>query len=199
MNNMKQIALAMHCYHDAYKSFPPAYVADESGRPMHSWRVLILPFLEQQPLFEQYNFDEPWDSPANRALEDLMPEAYRCPSNVSSNLCETDYAMIVGPGTLFDGTEPTQISDILDGTSNTLLCVEATGSGIHWMEPRDLDFEQFSFQINGAAGFGIGSSHPGGANAAMCDGSVHFLGETLDPSTLKRLITIGDGEPVGDF
>jgi len=198
-NNLKQIALAMHNYHDTYKSFPPAYIADESGRPMHSWRVLILPFLEQGPLFDQYNFDEPWDSPENLVLADLMPDVFRCPSDVSSGPLETSYAMIVGPGTLFDGVDPAGFRDILDGTSNTLLSVEAAGSGIHWMEPRDLDFEQLRLQINGPAGFGIRSHHPRGVEAAMCDGSVHFLSNGLDPKVLERLITIADGEPVGDF
>lgn len=198
-NNLKQIALAMHNYHDVYKCFPPAYVADESGRPIHSWRVLILPFLEQRALFEQYNFDEPWDSPENLVLADLMPELFRCPSDVSSGALETSYAMLVGPGTLFDGAEPAQIQDILDGTSNTLLCVEATGSGIHWMEPRDLDVEQLSLEINGPAGFGIRSHHPGGVQAALCDGSVRFLSNNLDSETLERLIIKADGEPIGNF
>jgi hypothetical protein len=198
-NNLKQIALAMHNYHDTYGSLPPAYIADESGRPMHSWRVLILPFLEQGALFAQYNFDEPWDSPENLALADLMPEVFRCPSDASSGALETGYAMIVGPGTLFDGADPARFQDITDGTSNTLLSVEAAGSGIHWMEPRDLDVEQLRLQINGPAGFGIRSHHPGGVEAAMCDGSVHFLSNSLDPKMLERLITIADGEPVGDF
>ena len=65
---LRQIALALQCYHDVYKSFPPAYVADETGKPMHSWRVLILPFLEQKALYDQYRFDEPWDGPNNGKL-----------------------------------------------------------------------------------------------------------------------------------
>ena len=62
-NNLKQIGLAFHNYHDAHKTFPPAYIPDKDGKPMHSWRVLILPYLEQQALYKRYNFDEPWDSP----------------------------------------------------------------------------------------------------------------------------------------
>jgi hypothetical protein len=78
--NLKQIALALHNYHDTYGTFPPAYVADENGRPMHSWRVLILPFLESSDVYSKYRFDEPWDGPHNRLLADRMPYAYRCPS-----------------------------------------------------------------------------------------------------------------------
>jgi hypothetical protein len=80
-NNMKAIALAMHNYHDTYGSFPPAYIPDENGKPMHSWRVLILPMLDQQFLYSQYDFDQPWDSPANRSVMDRMPAIYGCPSS----------------------------------------------------------------------------------------------------------------------
>jgi hypothetical protein len=72
-SNLKQIALALHNYHDTFGAFPPAYVADESGKPMHSWRVLILPFLESSPLYDKYRFDEPWDGPNNRQLLKHMP------------------------------------------------------------------------------------------------------------------------------
>jgi len=198
-NNLKQLALAMHNYHDTYKCFPPAYVADEDGRPMHSWRVLLLPYLEQQPLYEQYNFDEPWDSPANLALADIMPDVFRCPSDPSTPFSNTSYAMIVGPGTLFDGTRPCRIADISDGTSNTIMLVEAAGSGINWMEPTDLDVQKLALGINNPSGQGIRSYHPGGANVAMCDGSVRFISATINPQTLKALITKAGGEPVGDF
>ncbi|MFH1269122.1 MAG: DUF1559 domain-containing protein, partial [Planctomycetota bacterium] len=195
----KQIGLAMHNYHDAYKCFPPAYIPDENGQPMHSWRVLILPFLDSSPLCDQYNFDEPWDGPGNRALADLMPGVYHCPSEPPSGASHTGYAMIVGPGTLFDGAEVTRFRDVLDGTSNTILFVEVSGAEIHWMEPRDLDLKAIRLRINNPAGPAIRSRHPGGVNAAFCDGSVHFLSETIDPETLRLLITKADGNPVGRF
>jgi len=198
-NNLKQLALAMHNYHDTYKCFPPAYIADESGKPMHSWRVLVLPFIEQQALYERYDFDEPWDSPANLALAQTVIPAFRCPSDAVASGPETNYVMIVGPGTLYDGEESTSMRNIKDGTSNTIMFVEVVGSGINWLEPRDLDIEQLSFQINAPGGQGIQSSHPGGANVAFCDGSVRFLSETIDPQTLQNLITIDDGNPVGGF
>jgi len=199
-NNLKHLALAMHNYYDTYQSFPPAYIADEAGRPMHSWRVLILPFVEQQALYELYNFDEPWNSPDNRALADVIPEVYRCPSEPpSGGSHNTAYAMIVGPGTLFDGAEVTRFRDVLDGTSNTILFVEVSGAEIHWMEPRDLDLEALRLRINNPAGPAIRSRHPGGVNSAFCDGSVRFLSETIDPETLRLLITRADGNPVGRF
>ena len=75
LNNLKQIALALHNYHDVYGVFPPAYIPDAQGKPKHSWRVLILPFLEEQGTYEKYDFDEPWDGPNNRALLTSMPRA----------------------------------------------------------------------------------------------------------------------------
>ncbi len=81
-NNIKQLAFALHNYHDAYGQFPPAFVPDQDGRPIHSWRVLILPFIEQQGLYQQYEFAEPWDGPNNRRLLSQIPSLYRCPSDV---------------------------------------------------------------------------------------------------------------------
>ena len=80
-NNLKQIGIALHSYHDVYKTFPPAYIPDEDGKPMHSWRVLILPFIEQQALYEQYDFNEPWDGPNNSQLANVVISVYQCPSS----------------------------------------------------------------------------------------------------------------------
>jgi len=194
MNNMKQISLAMMCYQDQHGCYPPAYLADEDGRPMHSWRVLILPYLEEQMLYEQYNFDEPWDSPDNLALAGMMPSIYRCPSDEVNDGTETSYAVIVGPDTAFPGAESVTMAQIRDGMSNTLLAVEATGSGINWLEPRDLDAEEVNlFGINSGNVGGIQSNHANGANAAFCDGSVQSLSEAIDPETLRLLINRSDG------
>jgi prepilin-type processing-associated H-X9-DG protein len=195
-NNMKQIALAMHNYHDTYNCFPPAYLADENGKPMHSWRVLLLPFLEQQALYEQYNFDEPWDSPANQRIAATVLDVYRCPSDPNPIAPQTCYVMIVGPETVSDGTKATSIREITDGTSNTILFIEATGSGIGWTEPRDLDATTITFQVNEPLGGEIESPHPGGANCAFCDGSVRFLSDFVDPEELRAMSTIAGGEAV---
>jgi len=198
-NNLKQIGLAIHNYHACHGCLPPACIADENGRPMHSWRVLILPFIEQSPLYDQYDFDEPWDGPANAALADLMPQIYRCPSDGTAAMSETSYAMIVGPGTLFEDAEVTRFHDVLDGLSNTIMVVEVAGAGIPWMEPMDLDVEQISLRINQPVGPEIRSHHPGGVNVLICDGSVRFVSETIDPEVLKALITKAGKEAVGAF
>jgi len=194
INNMKQIGLALHNYHDQYKCFPPAYVTDEDGKPLYSWRVLLLPYLEGDWLYQQINLDEPWDSPNNLALADLMPQTYRCPSASNANPAETSYVMIVGPGTVSDGPKTTSFRAITDGSSNTLLVVEEANSGINWMEPRDLDATTITYSINDGSPEGIRSDHPGGANVLFCDGSVRFLSDMTSPSDLKSMTTIAGGE-----
>jgi prepilin-type processing-associated H-X9-DG protein len=199
VNNLKQIGVAMHNYHDVYRCFPPAYVPDADGKPMHSWRVLILPFLEQQSLYDQYDFNEPWDGPNNIRLADSIPAVYACPDSVFSN-SNTCYAMIVGPDTISDGPSAARLADIKDGTANTLMVVEAAGNGINWMEPRDLDAQKLSFVINDRpTPGGIKSDHPGGANVVFCDGAVRFLPDTTSPGVVKDLSTIAGGERIPEF
>jgi prepilin-type processing-associated H-X9-DG protein len=199
VSNLKQITIAMHEYHDANGSFPPAYLADEDGNPMHSWRVLLLPFLEEKLLYDQYDFDQPWNSPHNQALADLMPAAYRCPSDENADLSETSYVMIVGPGTIGDGPNAAKNADITDGMHNTIMLVEMADSGINWLEPRDLDVQEMSFEVNDPAGNSISSRHPGVANVAFADGSVQSIDDDIDPETVKAMTTIAGGEEVSEF
>jgi prepilin-type processing-associated H-X9-DG protein len=204
-HNLMQIGLAMHNYHDQWKCFPPAYTTDQAGQPLHSWRVLLLPYLdEQRPegLYEQLNLDEPWDSPANRKALDSVetPYAYRCPSDPETygadSPRETSYAMLVGPGTVSNGSSWTTYKRISDGTSNTILVAEVTGLGIHWAEPRDLPFQKMSFRINDPDHQGIGSHHTGGAQMVFCDGAVMFIPNFTDPRLVQALATIAGGEDV---
>src|SRR5262249_38134338 len=101
-NNLKQIGLALLNYESTYGTFPPAYIADESGKPMHSWRVLILPQLGEGALYEQYRFDEPWDGPSNRRLLSEMPAIYACRSHAGRNPgTNTAYAAALGERCVF--------------------------------------------------------------------------------------------------
>jgi prepilin-type processing-associated H-X9-DG protein len=196
-NNLRRIGVAMQAYHEEHGTFPPAYIADENGRPMHSWRVLILPYLDLQALYDQYDLEEPWDGPNNILLADLMLEAYRCPSDVSTvGQFDTSYAMIVGPGTISDGPTGTKSSEIRDGPSNTIMVVEVAGAGIHWMEPRDLNAKEISFGVNEDLGDGIQSDHAGVANVLFCDGSVRSLSNSAEPKTVQATCTIAGGEVV---
>lgn len=198
-NHLKQIAIALQNYHDVYGSFPPAYIADANGKPMHSWRVLILPFAEQKDLYDAYDFSEPWDGPHNSKLHSQIPPYFRCPSHSGQPTGETDYLAVVGPGTVWPGSTTTKFTQITDGTACTLLVVEAHGSGIHWMEPRDLHLVQMPLAINPPRGTGISSPHGGtkskGARAAFADGHTQFLPSSLTPAELTALLTIAGGEP----
>ena len=194
---LKSIACALHNYHDVYGCFPPAYVADKNGRPMHSWRVLILPYLEHQELYEQYRFDEPWNGPHNSKLDITDVWDFWCPGDRSGPRTQTNYLLVVGPETVWPGTRCMRLNEIRDGTRNTILVVEVRQSGIHWMEPRDLDIAKMPLAINAKAGQGISSSHNGGAWVAFADGHLAFLPNTLPPAQLRGLLTTGSGKPGG--
>lgn len=196
-NNLRQIGLALQNYHSAHGCFPPAFLADDEGRPMHSWRVLILPYLDHKWLYDQYDFDEPWDGPANLALADLMPDVYRCPSDIGpGDAPETSYAMVVGPGTISDGPTPSRISQIRDGLAGTLMVVEVAGSHINWLEPRDCRIEELASPGADGEGPGICSGHPDVVNVLFCDGSVRAISDWLDPEVVQALSTIAGGEEV---
>lgn len=197
VNNLKMIGIAMHNYADVHGAFPPAYLADENGKPMHSWRVLLLPYLEHQELYDRYDFSEPWDGPNNRQLAALIPNVFACPSHAAGGPANTttSYAIISGPGTLFEADKSSSISSVTDGLSNTLLVAEATGAAIPWMEPRDLDVALMTMTLNGSPN-DISAAHPGVAQALFADGSCRALQSSLSPETLRAMLTKAGGEPV---
>lgn len=202
--NLHNIGIALHNYHDAFESFPPAYATNRRGTPIHSWRVFTLPQIGQATLFNQYDFGESWNGPANTALAQSVGflEVYECPSDKEERDSEqpwTSYVAIVGPHTAWPGERPARIQHFTDGTSNSFLVVESHNSGIHWMEPRDLRVAEMSPTINPASGQGISSVHDGGCFALTADGAVYFLSGRTDAETLRRLREIDDGEIVGDF
>ena len=197
-NNLKQIAIAFLNYHDVHKTFPPAYIPDKDGRPMHSWRVLILPFMEQQALYQQYNFNEPWDSPHNQVVTSTVIPTYKCPS-APDRPTETNYMVITGPGTLFEGAEACSIAKISDGTSNTILVVEVAGTGVNWAEPRDLDASKFSPPFSPPRPDAPGSYHPAGLNVVLGDGSTRFLSNSIDPATAQGLTTRAGDERIQPY
>ncbi len=185
--NLKAIALAMHNYVDQQGTFPPAAKYDANGKPVLSWRVLILPYLEQQGLYEQFHLDEPWDSPHNKPLADRMPTVFQCESAQRPSPSLTTYQVVVDPRSMFTG-EPTEVpvSSVSDGTRATLLVVEAANP-VPWTKPEDLSLASSEPLL------GMGSKHPGGFVAAMADGSFRFIktsGENaISPQDLRALVT----------
>ncbi|TWU13496.1 hypothetical protein CA54_23310 [Symmachiella macrocystis] len=201
-NNLKQIGLALHNYHDVYGMFPPAYVSNGQGQPMHSWRVLILPYVDDskdRAIYDQYHFDEPWDGPHNLGLLEKTPQLYRCPSHKDAEAGTTDYAAVVGDACVMRGTVPVTIREITDGTSNTIVLGESSGSRIRWTEPRDVSLGTFK-HIGDVDGFS--SEHDGmqgGAFTLLADGSVHFVSEEMPAESVKKLFTLAGGEEMPPY
>ena len=189
-NNLKQIAIAMHNYHDTYRKFPPRANLSPDGKPLLSWRVHILPYIEQDQLYRQFKLDEPWDSEHNKKLIDKMPVTYRLPS-APANTTKTNYLMITGKGTLYEKYDGVTIAAIVDGTSNTLMAVEVNNDrAVTWTKPDDYEVN-FDKPLDGLLGI-----RPGGFQAAFIDGSVRFISQTIDQVTLKALYTRAGGEVV---
>lgn len=187
-NNLKQIALAFHNYHDTYRGLPPAAICDKAGKPLLSWRVAILPFIEQDNLYRQFKLDEPWDSEHNRKLIPLMSPIYALP-NAPSKPGETHYRVFVGNGALFDLDKKVGFNQITDGLSNTLLVVE-TADGVPWTKPEDISYNPKAPLPK------FGNFYQGGFNAAFGDGSVRYFSPTVAEATLRAMITRGGGEVI---
>lgn len=205
--NLKTLAYALQMYHDTYKTFPPAYLSNEDGKPVHSWRVLILPFFEGRSLYEAYDFDEPWDGPNNRKLLERAPHVFACPAQRRTSRqpsTHTSYLAVVGPRTAWLGGNPTRIQDFTDGTSKTILIMESDGRGVPWMEPRDLSLDEAldlvtSDEFDHLGGHGLDrfftETHDGRL-AATADGGVEFLPHGTPKQKWAALLTIDDGKDV---
>jgi prepilin-type processing-associated H-X9-DG protein len=191
--NLRRIGQALLMYRAKYGGFPPACTTDSQGRPMHSWRVLILPYLDETALYQQYNLREPWNGRRNLALAERMPSVFRCPSDVPQGAGgNTSYVAITGQGTAFDGVKP---ENFPYGPGETVLVVERSGSGINWLEPRDLNVNKMSLKVNDPQiDDAIRSEHRGGANVLTCDGQARFMSESISPEQLVFMLSISGGE-----
>ena len=192
-NNLKQIALAMHNYADAMRSVPAQATYDKNGKPMLSWRVLILPYVDQQALYNEFHLNEPWDSEHNKKLLAKMPKLYASPYDENTLKDHTTYYQgFFGKGCFFEGKQGLSFPrDFPDGTSNTIMVVEAS-KAVPWTKPEDIPYDAAKplpkLGRPGAKGFQVG----------MCDGSVRFISETITEKTLRNAITRNDGNPLGD-
>ena len=188
-NNLRQIMLAFLNYESAYRKLPARAIVDDDGKPLLSWRVAILPYLEQQDLYDQFHLDEPWDSEHNIKLLERMPEIFRNPSNPPASGITT-YLVPMGDGVGL-GLDGLKLQEITDGTSNTLAVLDVDfETGVPWTKPDDFDIE--SFDQGGA----IGYLRLEGFNAAFFDGSVRFLSSSMDMDLLRALMTRAGGEQV---
>ena len=199
VNNLKQIALGVLNYDDAKGSLPPSYVVDDEGRRMHSWRTLILPFIEGGNVYDAYDFDEPWDGPNNSKLA-INIGMFICPSDPPTSAAQCNYVAVVGPGTLWPDGKTMSLAEVAkrDGLSSTIMLVEICDSGITWPEPRDLDIRTMVKSINAGKGLGISSRHAGGAFVAFANARIEFLSEDTLAKTLQAMLTVDGGEVIDE-
>ncbi len=222
VNNLKQIGLAMHNFHDVHKQFPPAVIYGPDGKPWHSWRVLLLPYLDQAALYNQYRFDEPWDGPNNKQLLEKIPSVYRDPIYDETEDAYTHYAVAVGEGTGFSPegyTRPEdapasswlganrsvgrrRIADFRDGTSNSLLVGSVSPARkIPWMKPEDVAFDEQFPGLGKERGFAAPYKTDKGVGGVFlfADGAVTTIRDDIDLALLRNLVQIADGQVIGDF
>jgi hypothetical protein len=185
INNLKQIALAMHNYHEKNGGFPPATVRDRTDKPLYSWRVLLLPYLEQEALYRQFKLDEPWDSPQNRPLLESMPKVYAHPADPQPS--STHYQVFVGPGTMFEPSRHVKIADVTDGLANTVMAVEAADA-VPWTKPADLIYRPDQPLPK------LGGLFSSSFNVLMADGNVIPVRTGAREQVLRALITRNGGE-----
>jgi hypothetical protein len=190
--NLTLLTQAMHEYHDVNDHFPPAAIHDKDGKALLSWRVLLLPYLAQDDLFKQFHLDESWDSKHNKALLARMPSPYAPPvPDKTKEEIGTFYQVFAGKGTIFEGTEGVSIDEITDGTSKTIMVVEAA-EAVPWTKPADVAYDARKPLPR------LGGLFANGFHAALADGSVLWLRKDFDVPIMRRAITRNDGVPI-DF
>ena len=188
-NNLKQIGLALHSYHDSFGAFPPAYTVDASGRKLHSWRTLILPYVDQAPLYSKIDLAKPWDDPVNVELTRTPLSAYCCPS-LGNDSTQTTYLAVVSAESILRPEQSLTIKDVTDGLSNTLVVIEVESAGaVPWASPEDHGAEYLLTATEKTV-----TSHEGGSHGLVADGSVRFLDKKLPADVRRGLITAAAGD-----
>jgi Protein of unknown function (DUF1559) len=203
---LQQIGFALLNYQEAHGRLPPAVVQGKDGKPLLSWRVLILPYLGEDKLYRQFRLDEAWDGPHNKSLLSSMPKTF-APPRVVGRTWEpetTFYQVLTGPGTAFDGAQGMRLpQDFPDGTANTLLVVEAA-EAVPWTQPTDLPFDKnkpfprLGGIFNSEGRFSLfGSNREIGFNVLLGDGSVRFMDPSVSESSLRALATRNGSDSPG--
>lgn len=186
---LKGIGLALRSYHQHYGCFPPAHLCDKDGKPLNSWRTLIVHNYWYSFRDSGYDLTHPWNAPKNAGLklDDYPIRGYRCPSEGDSRSPLTDYVAIVGSNTMWPGCQPAK--QAADGSDkDKILVIEVMNSDIRWVEPRDLTLEQALDAIQPKQGIGIGSRHRDGIHYVTVGGDVRTLEPTIDREALRKLL-----------
>jgi hypothetical protein len=193
---LKQIGLALHNYHDKYDCFPPAYTLGPDGTPWHSWRVLLLPFLDEQALYDRYRFDEPWDGPHNRELQALRPEAYASLLQQSPLKTVTTILGVVSRRTMWPAHFSVKISDVTDGTSNTVQLLQNVSSDVVWSEPREMSEKDALALLRPKEPNPQSQPATPSIPILLCDGSVRLISRQINRDLFVSLLTPKYGQYV---
>ncbi len=169
-SNLNEIAKALTLYHEAYNTLPPAYTTDSQGRKLHSWRTLILPYMNEDALYKQIDLSKPWDDPANSAISTKMPNTYQCPGlHQASGV--TTYHVAIGKYYRAHPQQWRSLEQFSDRLQRTLMVFEAAEeNAVPWMSPRDSDFESIRNSIDRSF-----LTHLGGFHGITADGKVHYF------------------------
>lgn len=188
---MFQYGFALRKYQEAHGHLPPAFVTDNAGTPIHSWRVSYLPDWSEHDLNGLYDLTVPWNHPKNAALLtfDTPAHFFWCPSGDGRRTMFTSYVAVVGPGTAWPGDRGRKLSEITDDPAGTILVLEAAHSGIRWMEPRDPTLDEILAS-------GLSSDHPLHVNALFADFRLRRVRKGIPPETLRALLTVNGGEKI---
>ena len=199
INNLKQIGLAIHNYCSSEQRLPPAAIDDKDEETqLLSWRVVILPYLENKPLFDQFKqLDESWDGPTNRPLADHTPKVYLAPGDSNPDLGRTNVVAVVGPDTLIASEGTVTLADCTDGLSNTVMAIEVAEFGPRWSEPSDITIDEFVAAVaRPPSAMALRPVYAGGILCIFGDGSVRAIPSDTDPAVLRALCTRAGGEKV---
>jgi len=188
-NNLQQLGLAIHMYHDAHGDFPGPGIKGPDGKLLLSWRVAILPYIDQDALYRQFRLDEPWDSPHNIQLLGRMPSSFERPDRTTERPGWTYYQAFVGPNAIFDPQTPTRLASVPDGTSNTVMLAEAA-EAVPWTKPDDLTYDPANTMPR------LGDPTRERFHVVFGDGSVKAFRKNPDPRVLRLLIDRQDGQMV---
>lgn len=193
---LKQLGLALHNYHDTYGVFPPAYTVDAEGKPLHSWRTLILPYIDQAALYAQIDLSKPWDDPSNAEAFKTPVSTYCCPSSQAPE-GNTPYLAVVTLNSILRPEQSLTIKEVTDGTSNTIVVIEVPADqAVPWMFPQEADE---ALILSNFTSKNRKLQHAGGLHCLLADGTVRFLKQTITPATLKALLSATGNEQVGEF
>lgn len=183
-NNLKRIGLALKAYCDEYGRLPPAYVTDAYGQRLHSWRVLILPYLDERPLYDEIDLGEPWCSPKNSRLQARMPDIFRCPASPHRGPGFTHYRAVVGDDCWMTATGKRSLGEVEEPMAASLLVGECR-SAVNWMEPRDVSFDDMKSWDDEDCFLGPHEAN-GGGMLLFADGTVSKFRATVAKLSIEN-------------